>query len=220
MKTQQLKEFIALFNEIEKENEELAMAIHNDLIQQLFAIRLQHASIREKICQVVPKDILQTIDEQNQELTEVADLLKYLYYALHPYLLKHFGLAKAIKQVVTDFEGQYDSSVNICFDLTLPEPTIEPKNRLQIYRAIFSTLKLMLSKNKALTFDLRLEFSATALIFILDANASISAVPNKIELTNKEDNSLKAILARLLVLNAKVDKRTDWCSYCKISFPI
>jgi signal transduction histidine kinase len=76
MKTQQLAEFKALLNELEKENEELALALHDDILQQLLAVKLYYGMINGNIEHLVPKEIQIAFDKQNNELSEVLDLMK------------------------------------------------------------------------------------------------------------------------------------------------
>lgn len=213
-----IKLFRALLNSLENENEIYARVLHDDIFPQILVAKLKYAVTKSKLEKIAPPETIAELDEQSQLVTETIDILKHVYYALYPSLLKHLGLAKSIRQAITDFSELYDVTVDYSYETNISEPNIDIEVKVQMYRAMFSVLKLILRTNPQLEFDVNLKFGNSK--YILTLNSKASLISSKIKIIKKNDPTLLPVLARLVVLNAEIDERTNWKSYCKITFPL
>jgi signal transduction histidine kinase len=121
----------------EAEKARLAGELHDDLNQRLAALALQAATLEKQLADS-PAALRQKVSELRERAEAVADDVRRLAQQLHPSILEHFGLAKALGAYCEEFAGTRDLKVR--YRHRNLEGKIAPEVALCLYRVAQESL--------------------------------------------------------------------------------
>jgi signal transduction histidine kinase len=119
----------------EEERRRLARALHDDLIQEVTALRIEIGMIRKRACRAVEPD-LETLQEKLDNLTGDIRLLSH---GLHPSVLEYCGLGAALEAHCREVAAQTQLHI-ACQRRDLPE-RIPDAVAIAIYRSAQEALR-------------------------------------------------------------------------------
>ncbi len=89
----------------QEERRRIAESLHNGVGQILFATKLQMARVEVTALPGQPSEASQALEKTRRLLTEAINETRNVSHELVPLLLKDFGLAKAIEEFCSRFQG-------------------------------------------------------------------------------------------------------------------
>jgi two-component system CheB/CheR fusion protein len=135
---QQLQTFTgSLITAQEEERARLAGELHDDLNQRLTALALRAAKAEEQL-RDSPGDLRDQISAFRITVEELSDDVRHLAQQLHPSVLQHFGLAKALGSYCEEFAALKNLQIHYR-QRNIPE-TIPPEISLCLYRVAQESL--------------------------------------------------------------------------------
>lgn len=208
----------ALLDRQENEREELAKTIHNDIFPLLNVFKIKLNSRNNRLKKLLPEDDAESKQQLN-DLNDILEALRQLYYGLYPSLLKRLGLTKSIVKLCNDLSVQYNSSIDVHYDLSIPEPVLSKETQLGIFKALAEIITYMVSTGDTLDCNIFLDYQKKELVAKAVGNYPDEITRNNQVRQQKSNTALNVILTRLLVLNASIDDGTDWKKFCKVNIP-
>jgi signal transduction histidine kinase len=215
------QELINIFKESLEEQDEqskkMAAHIHGEIFPTLMVLNMniqrQFNALKKGtlIFEELEKD-KEIIDSLSNELTKVIS-------TLYPSLLKNFGLTKAMEGLART--SAEERSMVIDFENSTPDTKVHllDAEALHIIKLFIGTLDLLMLQPQAkLTIQLRISDKLLHLNF--KRREEEEQVQKDYLKTHFLDSKLKAIQARLLVLDAKASENTDWFTAVEIKIPI
>jgi signal transduction histidine kinase len=138
----------------EVERTRIARDLHDDACQEVAAISVDVSNLRQKDAALQDSDVQQALLSVQRRMAGVAEGLRCLSHDLHPNLLKHAGLAAALKAHCTEVERQYHIQVSFH-----AEGQVEPANpvvMLSLFRIAQESLRNAAKHGHAQQIDLTL----------------------------------------------------------------
>src|SRR5690606_3576596 len=147
----------------EDEREELAKIIHNDIFTLLNVFKINLNSHNNKFKKPIALDESENKKQLN-DLNEIIDALRRFYYELYPSLLKRLGLTKSIVKLCDDLAVQYNSSIDVHYDLSIPEPVLSKETQLGMFKALAEIITYMVSTGDNLGYNIFLDYQKKELV--------------------------------------------------------
>jgi signal transduction histidine kinase len=122
----------------ESERRRISLLLHDDVGQSVAAIGLTINRLKRKL----PDDPQSTIAELDQVYNQIDSLtaqIRQLSHQLHPGVLEHLGLVKALRSHVAELSGEEQISVQFASDVTT-DP-VPPEISVCIYRVALEALR-------------------------------------------------------------------------------
>ncbi len=148
---EQLRNLAAHLESIrEDERKEIAFEVHDELGQELTALKLDLSWVESKLTSVEPK-IKTKIIEMKELIDITIDRVGNISTKLRPDILDHFGLMAAIEWVTGDFQKRSGISCELVFDPD--EINIYGNTATVIFRILQETLTNVIRHSKADTVE-------------------------------------------------------------------
>lgn len=156
----------------ETERKEIAFEVHDELGQELTALKLDLAWVGNKLPDIDPR-IKTKISEMKDLIDITIDRVGNISTKLRPDILDHFGLLAAIEWVTGDFQKRSGISCELIFD---PEEMDVPGNiATVIFRILQETLTNAIRHSKANTVEVLFrELPDKYELFVTDNGVGIS----------------------------------------------
>jgi len=135
---QQLRELTAgLMEAQEEERRHVSRELHDDLNQRLALLAIELGSIEAGLpeSECVTRDRLQSAEKR---LNSLCDDVRRTAYQLHPSILEHLGLVKALETYCGEFSG--DQGLKVCFRRRKLPEMIPKGAALCLYRVVQEAL--------------------------------------------------------------------------------
>jgi signal transduction histidine kinase len=122
----------------ESERRRISILLHDDVGQSVAAIGLTINRLKRKLPDD-PKSIVAELDQVYRQLDSLTAEIRQLSHQLHPGVLEHLGLVKALRSHVTELSNEEQMAVNFAADVTT-DP-IPPEISVCIYRVALEALR-------------------------------------------------------------------------------
>jgi PAS domain S-box-containing protein len=130
----------------EDERKEIAFEVHDELGQELTALKLDLSWLQTKLTHIDPK-LISKINEMKGLIDITIDRVGNISTKLRPDILDHFGLLAAIEWATGDFQKRSGISCELIFD---PEDiTVDGDIATVIFRILQETLTNVIRHSKA-----------------------------------------------------------------------
>jgi len=128
---------VGLQREIEKVRSEIAREIHDDLGQQLTALRMDLRWIHEHVAGEAAA-VRERADAASALLDNLTSAVRRIAAELRPTMLDHLGLWAAIEWLAEDFEQRFE--LECALDLDAEETGLEPEQTIALFRTVQEAL--------------------------------------------------------------------------------
>ncbi len=122
---------------IDEERRRIAQEIHDGVAQDMAALRLR-TSVWHDLVDANPAQMHAELDELQTILDRGITNMRRAIFALRPVALDEVGLFRALKQLVADFENQYQVYVDL--RISGPEERLPSKLELPLFRVVQEAL--------------------------------------------------------------------------------
>ncbi len=204
-----------LIEKHEEEKSSVGQHIHGEICMLLALAKMElNRHLKKQVASEIFGEVFSLMDES-------VDKLKVLSQDLHPSLLKTLGLVKMlvnfnkkqeqIKGVVINFEN-----LSPGFEVK----AFEYKDQLNIFRTYSNILNYFFDTLSSINLSTKIYNDSKQLaIEFINEHPSTLKIGEDVIISRILKNDLQVIEALLLVLNAKIDERSDFINYIKISVP-
>ena len=181
-------------NLLEEERKFIAREIHDELGQNLTAIRMGLTMLKKQIPRTDRK-VFSKLKELNQITQNTFDKIKLISTELRPQLMDHMGLTAAVEWFVQQFEKSSGIAVRTHF--LVEEEFLPEKVAIQLYRIIQEAMTNVYKHAQASTIEISLQQKNNCLYLnIKDDGKGI----RKADTQKKEAYGIKGIEERIQIL--------------------
>jgi signal transduction histidine kinase len=166
----------------EQERQRVARDLHDQLGQQLTALRLKLESLKSKYG--AEPAMMKAIDETQRQAQEIDNDVSFLAWELRPTALDNLGLWNALGNYVSEWSKNYDI-VTEFHTARLRKGRLLPEIEINIYRIAQEALNNVLKHAKASKVDVMLEYGKRDLVLVVEDDGQGFAPSKKSGRTTK-----------------------------------
>lgn len=175
-----LRALAAHLNEArEEERERIAREIHDELGQNLTALRMEHELLRKQLAELLPGQpetvlLLDKIDACSRLVAETIEVVRRICSDLRPSTLDHIGLPAAIEQHAREFQAR--SGIRCSLSLSSETLALDAAKATALYRIFQEILTNVARHAKAsrVTVSLK-ELNGRAILEVSDNGQGLAA---------------------------------------------
>ncbi len=210
----QIKWLKSLLQSEEALKESLAMQLHSDILPDLAVIKINLQLLnREK---GMTSGMKEHIDRNSQVIDNLIEKIREFYQTLYPSVMRHIGFVNFIRHELNEIAEKHSCNIQFQTNWEFEQHPISKTSRLHLFRLIRELLEYVVLNKPKSTIEVYLKNIGTELMF----ECIFKNVPfSHGQLNNGNTLFITNINARLLLLNAIVDSKTDFENYFKVSIP-
>ncbi|MEW6531142.1 MAG: PAS domain-containing protein [Thermodesulfobacteriota bacterium] len=168
----------ALINAQEKERRALALDLHDDVAQQLWALRLFLDPVRQELIQSRP-DLCVSISRISKQIGDLVDVVRSISYSLRPSTLDRLGLETTIREYCADFSKRNGIKVDF-FSSSMRGLTLDFDTEINLFRLVQEALNNVKKHAKARTVTVKLQGSSSRVTASIEDDGKGFAVHKEI----------------------------------------
>lgn len=149
----------------EKERQRIARELHDQIGQQVTALRLKLESIRSKCGDDHP--LREQVDQAREYATQIDEAADFLSFELRPSGLDDLGLRAAVRNFVREWSRKHNIPAEFHTTQT-PRRCLNPEININVYRIVQEALHNILKHAGAKSVSVLLEFRKENLILIIE----------------------------------------------------
>ena len=122
----------------ESERRRISLLLHDDVGQSVAALGLTINRLKRKLPED-PRSIVAELDQVYRQLDSLTAQIRQLSHQLHPGVLEHLGLVKALRSYVTELSN--DEQMEVRFTTDVRTDPVPPEISVCIYRVALEALR-------------------------------------------------------------------------------
>lgn len=164
--TDQLRELTVHLQHVrEEERKEIARNIHDDLGQQLSAVKLGLGQLEEQTDEVAARRLIGSLIDM---VGGGIDSIRRICTQLRPEILDVLGVFEAMKWQIEEFEKRF--FIPVVVDFPVPEPRLSANVSINLFRVFQETLTNIARHSSATEVDVSFEINGNNLILTISDN--------------------------------------------------
>jgi PAS domain S-box-containing protein len=162
----------------EEERGRIARELHDDTVQALVVLSRKLDSFTLRNGQV-PEELLQFLEGIQKDVDEIMQGVRRFGQDLRPPLLEFLGLLPALRELVSQMEGQYEINMNL--KVVGHERRLPPETELGLYRIVQEALRNVGKHSEANEAEVIVEFSDEKAQITINDNGKGFRQPEKLD---------------------------------------